>query len=1444
MANLHLRFFDKQGDPLNFAYVGPTGSANLDTSYLYYSTNSGTSPSDGYISLADIDNGLVYLSTTDRTRGNLIPWAQDVSTSIIGGATIRVNLAVYPASDLSFRVLGVSISGSTIILTVDKILGSTIISNQNNIDLSVEYTNLPGGYFSGEIYFDPVSAGLYENQQIFVVQEFVVGSTGELGYPHTNATGPTAGNPLWRTRWANDTYGNTDVSEIIFTYQIVQNDPDISGEPSIINYQNIAIPVGGTSADFYSIAYPGYVQTTAGSVDSSALSINVALNAPDVAAEVYERRLVVEDITSGTPEKILEILFYGQIIGEDSRLDVITANLGRAFYQSDSTILRGHDPFEPLPNYPEINEKRKELLVAGEEIFPYIGAYKGLIGALQFFGYQDLRIKEYWLNLNYQKVKVSPLLENQMFLDKYDRSFMVNQSIQIADILENENSGKYRLEQTYGPDAEGNYVLDVSGEDTLIPSRTYKKTSLFGLYYDLNKSTALEDEYGYPITEEAFVFSQEEILVKLFALKQRLKQTYLPLNARIVDITGEGVYFEVYNTRSWTDAMERNDIDSGFNLDIKANPPQGYIEDLRAFGLRTYPDSIQAPMNYFDVVNYSVTVIGPSGDAFGFSGDTGETETLIAVPGFNPTISLERGKTYNFNVVTSGFNFYFTTQSSLVQVDPLGVINNGSIGGTGGPVTINVNPQEQTTIYYYSSVNPSKLQGTMIIVNSPSSDLGNISTPLGNLQNYSSSQNSAMLDAISNFYYLKENGQIKSLGDGTSDPIDFVEPATGLPYQNPIGMPVILETLLDVWVWDEMGVSWNSLNLPEFKQGDLVNIKQFQYPDGPFYGPSGPTGATGGNAGITGGGGGQIINTFYDTQTYTVKLSSTLTNENLTVNLLTSVIQDLQLLNWANIDFSTYNEVEWIIEKTATQPGTPYFFQKRGLIMDYYKMAHFLPYPGEYMVTCNVYDSFNFKNNIIKKSMIKVDPIQLEIDAWTRYRENEYYSWNQTIRAWDSYESIWAYPAEGDPYEELIKNLPPEILQLSTYGNNVQGTADMLVKVPINPQGASGNIVLQQNFYSILQAYSVLIPSLTVPPGPSNQYGFVQIVTDQPHGFIEGSLVFISGSTPQINGARIVVIPPGATGNSFEIPVVLEPGSGIVSGSTGFIPGATASYVNPPYWTNQTVTGGGQIDLLVNGRSIGATSAGASLQSTVNSIVKVVNSVYTQPDYFAGSTGPNLIPATLNILANTDSGNVGNGDVLTAVVTGSLEVISSSPSLSGGGTSGDQYISWNENYGSFPDENLRYWGYKNLNWDSIPTSTWDQAYAHGWYDFEYENGWLGGFEIHSIKVGDNIKVSTGNETYPFPVGVTFAATGGVTGPTGYITLSSAASELNSSTEPHISNFYYQVYPYGSGDLLTTAQPAETEFTFFGATAGEYASPPTVPGAPPPLIVSFIYATGP
>lgn len=756
MADRHLKFYNKQGNPLNFEYVGADVDAPLTYTFNYETASSTSTPITGKVSFIDLSSNVVYMNTLDMNGFDISNWAQSVDEKVQRGAKIKIRFSIQPANVVVATISSASVSSGVVTLNLSGFTGPTAISNSNMVYCETIPQDLPGGYFKGSMFFEPVSAGLYENEQIFILQEFKDSVSGAnfIGFPHTPATG-SASSPIWRSRWENDSYGDVDVSNIIFTYKITENDPEISGDPSIINYQNIAFEVVKNASDSFS---NGYVSTPEASTPSKALQVNVAINAPEQGSEVYERKLILEDITSGTPEKVAEIDFYGQIVGSDERLDVLTRNLGRAFLNEDSSILRNHDPAEPLPDYLEINEKRKELMVAGDDIFPYIGSYKGLIGALKFFGYQDLRIKEYWLNLNYQRVNLTPLQENQVFLDNYNNTKTPNQTVLIADVLDNENSGKYRLEQTYGPNSNGEYVLDVSSENTLVPSRTYKKTSLFGLYYDINTTSSQEDPYGYPATPEAFSFTQEEVLVKLFALKQRLKESYLPLNARIVDITGEGVYYNVYNTKAWSDTLERDEIDSGNNINFITNPDFGFLEDLRAFGTRTDPRSIQAPMNYNNVINSDAEVIGPSGDAFRFS----TTNTL------NPTLSVQRGKRYNFNLVTSGFDLYFTTESSLTQVDPPGISNNGA---TGGVVSLDVNPNATGPYYYYSSVNPAKMNGSISITDSPISDFGNNVSPLYNQQRYTAGQNALMIQAIENFYVKKMNGEIKNLGDNLNTSI-------------------------------------------------------------------------------------------------------------------------------------------------------------------------------------------------------------------------------------------------------------------------------------------------------------------------------------------------------------------------------------------------------------------------------------------------------------------------------------------------------------------------------------------------------------------------------------------------------------------------------------------------------------------------------------------------
>jgi len=756
MADRRLKFYNKQGNPLNFEYVGATAGVPLTYTFNYETFSVNTTPTAGNVSLISLSSNIIYFNVKDLNGFDITSWANSVNEKIQRGGKITLRLSIQPSNIINATIASTSVSGGIVTVNLSGFNGPSIISNSNFAYCETIVQDLPGGYFKGSIFFDPVSAGLYENEQIFILQEFKDSGTGLnfVGFPHTGATG-ASGSAMWRSRWENDSYGDVDVSNVIFTYQITENDPELGGDPTITNYQNIVFPIIKNQADTY---LNGYVSTPEGSTPSRALQVNVAINAPEQGAEVYERKLIIEDITSGNPSKVAEIDFYGQIVGSDERLDVLTRNLGRAFVNEDSRILRNHDPSEPLPDYIEINEKRKELMVAGEDIFPYIGSYKGLIGALKFFGYQDLRIKEYWLNLNYQRVNLSPLQENQIFLDNYNNTKTPNQTVLIADVLDNENTGKYRLEQTYGPNDDGEYVLDVSSENTLVPSRTYKKTSLFGLYYDINTTSTQTDPYGYPVTPEAFTFTQEEVLVKLFALKERLKESYLPLNARIIDITGEGVYYNVFNTKAWTDTVERDEVDSGNNINFIANPDFGFLEDLRAFGTRTDPKSIQAPMNYDNIVDIGVEVIGPSGDAFRFS--TGNA--------LNPTISIQRGKQYNFNLISSGYDLYFTTDPSLSQTDPVGVLNNGATSGT---VRIDVNPQATGPYYYYSSVNPVKMNGTINITDSPISDFGNNVSPFYNQQRYTAAQNALMLQAIENFYVKKMNGEIKNLGDNLNSSI-------------------------------------------------------------------------------------------------------------------------------------------------------------------------------------------------------------------------------------------------------------------------------------------------------------------------------------------------------------------------------------------------------------------------------------------------------------------------------------------------------------------------------------------------------------------------------------------------------------------------------------------------------------------------------------------------
>lgn len=277
-------------------------------------------------------------------------------------------------------------------------------------------------------------------------------------------------------------------------------------------------------------------------IDESAIQLNIALNSE--VEGVYERILVLAEKDTG--HIIGKFKVYGEVIGEDERFTMMIDNLGYNLSPDDQVIFKSSDINEWGPDWELLNTKHKEMLLEGHNIIPFTGAYKGIINAIKFFGYDNVKLKEYWLNIDKESV----------------------------------NYGKYK--QTTVIDVFDDAV-DYGDTTFTYPNKIHKKTSKFALVYEITRPTGIFDKYDVDQTEETFEFTLDEILIKLFGLKERLKKSFLPLNARIIDIIGEATYFGKIETNAWLDQQRIDKIDTGIHPTFKKTPEAnfGYIQDLR-----------------------------------------------------------------------------------------------------------------------------------------------------------------------------------------------------------------------------------------------------------------------------------------------------------------------------------------------------------------------------------------------------------------------------------------------------------------------------------------------------------------------------------------------------------------------------------------------------------------------------------------------------------------------------------------------------------------------------------------------------------------------------------------------------------------------------------------------------------------------------------------------
>ena len=363
--------------------------------------------------------------------------------------------------------------------------------DNNGYNLNFDWNS--NGYWEGSIYLPKVSVGLYANTTLYVLEEKDRASSDSFSQNYTFPTGP--GKLVFNWDRLNkfvdeffmfnfdETYILKETSALVYT----PNDGPDCNTLIVNRFDEYEIPLDNTPS-------------------SKALPIHIAFMANEkYDATTYNRTLVM----SYDGSTVARIKFYAETVEEDERLKIWNSNLGYNITPEDTMIFYKSDIKEYRPDYQLLNEKRKELMMEGSNIYPFIGSYKAIINAIKFFGYENLNIIEYWRNVN----------------------------------PDDENFGKIYHSSKYS--LNNRETLRIGARNIVLPNKDYKKMNALALVYSINKPTGAVDDWELPYVKEQFTYTIEEALIKLFALRKKLDKEFMPGTSRIIDIIGEANYFGI-----------------------------------------------------------------------------------------------------------------------------------------------------------------------------------------------------------------------------------------------------------------------------------------------------------------------------------------------------------------------------------------------------------------------------------------------------------------------------------------------------------------------------------------------------------------------------------------------------------------------------------------------------------------------------------------------------------------------------------------------------------------------------------------------------------------------------------------------------------------------------------------------------------------------------------
>ena len=249
------------------------------------------------------------------------------------------------------------------------------------------------------------------------------------------------------------------------------------------------------------------------------------------------------------PKEILSCSMYGQTEIEDIRFKVNLNDIGVQLEDDVYPIIYQSDIEDNAIDFTLYNKKRKEMLSTCREIYDYIGSYKALINSINFFGYNDLLLYEYYRNID-QKSTLYGKLHKVLIPDIFDNTV---EGWNEMDFI----SGKYQNQNTW------------------------KKTNLFNLAYRIT------DEEG----NNVLIYSLDEVQYKLTKLKGWLRKNIIPISANLLDITGVAdtthTLYQDYDESNQTfkSVVERNSTVVNFNYTATLNFGSDYLITVNFYTL-------------------------------------------------------------------------------------------------------------------------------------------------------------------------------------------------------------------------------------------------------------------------------------------------------------------------------------------------------------------------------------------------------------------------------------------------------------------------------------------------------------------------------------------------------------------------------------------------------------------------------------------------------------------------------------------------------------------------------------------------------------------------------------------------------------------------------------------------------------------------------------------